>query len=372
MHISYEWRPNGGGTLDTNDLCYIRSAYKGATWTDIDGTNLGALPITHATSPKALATVASGSGLNNSAGLGVDTQGRVHISNLYYDGSSVWQYMHVWHDGTGWHNELATSFVTPPAFLPRPAVVCPANGRTYLIGHNFYDGWRGTLRMIDVTPGGTRSDFAIYDGDLRSSEVTFDSRALRDDNDLHMLITPASDTSPALLPEYWADDNWSTQYGAVLTIDLDQISLLQSGVAQRAKIRSVGTVAAVPDQTAITATAVAVVPTSLGVNTTPDMRKKTAVARLIVKAVVGATGTTLTVQTRTLQQDGGGGLVYGSTLTFTSASATTKATPWIPLPKGPINGYDAQLQVFAYKTGASTATIYSASIEYGYLAGPTD
>lgn len=372
IHVSGQWRPSGGGTTDTNDLFYFRSPDKGATWESVTGSAL-TLPITHATSPLVIDTPASGYGLNNSCGLGVDTQGRPHLANLITDGSGITQVLHAWHDGTTWQTETVTAWTkTGVQYVPRPQVICPANGRTYILARHFFNGWRASVRLIDVTPGGQRVDFPIADFDLRDSEVTFDSRALRGDNDLHLFLTPTNADASAVSGEYWHDDNWNAQWGAVLSVDLDQLPLLQGGIARRAGIKTVAGAGIAPDQASITATAVAVIPGSFGLSTPPEMRNKRAVARMIVKAAVSAASTTLTTQMRMLQQDGGGGLVYLGTLTFTSTTSLTKATPWIPIPNGPVNGYDAQVQGFAYKAGTGNGIIYSATIEYGYLAGPTD
>jgi hypothetical protein len=365
FHISYQWRPNGGSTADTNDLSYVRSTDKGETWESVVGAEV-VVPITHAGSPRVLAAT----GFQNSCGLSVDTDGHPHIVNFIDEGAVNWQVRHHYWDGAAWVHETVTKWTTTgTAWTPRPRIISAANGRTYVLVTYRYEGWAGKVWAIDVTPGTPRYKFPIADVDLRDSEVTFDSRAIQESNTLHLLVTPSSAT-PSFTENYWGDEQWSSQWAGVLSIDLDQMEAVANGAHARLRFRTVRTVGA-PQPTSVSDTSAAMLANTPIVNTDPEMRGKIVAARVVVQGLSTVAGTTVELDVRELENGvGGNGRTWGGITLINQGvndAGGTQATPWMPLQYGPRAGKDSQIALFGVKSGAGVGTLYVCTLEIGVL-----
>lgn len=382
LHLSMCWRPSGGDFNAANDLHYIVSGDKGATWTSVTGVAV-ALPLTHAnTDALVLDTAPTNSGIINMAGMDVDRDGRPHLAITLADGSAPDRNIHhVWWDGDSWQNEQVTDLRNTMAYAMRPnrpAVACTDDGRTLI----FYSTQQvsagatgvvparaaGTLRVIDATDGKRISDALVADLDGKEAEVTIDQRALRERGLIRMMLTVCQEeqTTPSL--EYWHEDNWSFQFAGILTIDADQVDDITTGAADVPRIRTVAQLSTPEGQTISSATQVQV-PNAQPIITPSSVRGRMVFARLNVRGLVSAGGTTLTVQINEVQQ-GGSSRQFGS-MQFTSTSSAIKSTPWMPLRYGPINGVDAMIRMFGQATGGGTGSV-SATLELGVLAGAND
>jgi hypothetical protein len=366
IHVSYQWRPLGGATVDTNDLSYVRSADKGVTWTTAAGVSLP-LPITHVSSPVVHPTI----GLQNSCGLAVDADGNPHIVNQKSEGFVNYQVRHYYWTGSAWVAEIVTKWTTTGvSWTPRPRIICTASGRTYVIVTYRWEGWAGKVWMIDVTPGSAKYRFPIANVDLRDAEVTFDARALRDQNVLHLLLTPASAT-PGFTADYWADGQWSQQWGGVLSIDLDQIEKVANGGAPRLQWRTISTIG-VPQPTSIAATGTAVLLPSVPLmNTVPEMFGKVVGVRWTMQGVVTNADTTATLTIRELENGSGGAgrFIEAGQLNTTDANpaSANQATPWLPLRHGPRNNKNSQVALHGVKVGTGNGTLYVGTLQLGVL-----
>ena len=365
IHISYQWRPNGGTTADTNDLSYVRSTDKGVSWQSVTGAAV-TVPITHAGSPRVLVAA----GFQNSCGLSVDTQGRPHIVNMIVPTTGPWQVVHHYWDGAVWvHDTVTTWTTTVVAWTPRPRIISAANGRTYILLTYRFEGWAGRVWMLDVTPGAPRNRFPVADVDLRDAEITFDSRALRETNTLHILLTPASAT-PSFTENYWGDEQWNKQWAGVLTVDLDQIETVANGGCSRLRWRAIASTAA-PQPTSVAATTAAMLTNMPLLNTSPELQGRVVAARVTVQGLATVAGTTVTLSVRELENGAGGnGRTWGGialTNTGVNDPGGNQSTPWMPLQYGPRAGKQAQLAMFGVKAGAGVGTLYVCTLELGVL-----
>lgn len=389
LHLVYCWRPGSSVDFNTNnDIHYMRSTDKGVTWKSIGGATV-TLPLLHGDNTALIInTPDTGSGILNQAGLDVDTLGRPHITFSWADGPDR-NVHHIWWDGAAWHNDQVTNLKNGMGWYGRPmrsSIACTDDGRTLI----FYSSMlispggagvvpaptAGTFRMIDVTDGGVR-DVPIAALDGREAEVTLDQRALRERGLIRMLLTACNGeetqtTADKTALEYWNDDNWSGQWVGVLTIDAAQVGALTRREVALNRIRTVAQIAVTEAQT-VTSTSQIQVPNVQPIVTPPELRGKQVFVRITGRASVSAGGTTLTLQCNEVQQNAlglaAGNRSFGS-LPFPNTTTNHRATPWMPLQYGPINGADAFIRLFGAATGGGTGTISSAVLELGVLDGP--
>lgn len=384
LHISGCWRPGAGNSVNANnDLHYMRSADKGATWTAIDGTAV-TMPLVHAnTNALVLDTAATNSGLINQAGMDIDREGRPHIAMHLATGSTPDRNLaHIYWDGDEWVTEQITNFSNGMGFNSRPMrpfVVCSEQGRTY-VGYSAPTFSQvstgvaappeaGSFRLIDVTTPGRPLDFPVARLDGREAEMTVDQRALREHNVIRTLLHACNGEQTNPSPEYHNDNNWSYQWGGVLTVDLLLIGQVARRAAKLPEIRTVAT-AACPEDTEVSATSLAVVAGVPALLTPADVRGKRVFARLSVRGRTSASDKTLTVVVREVQQ-GGSSRNFGQ-MTFAATSTSVKITPWMPLRFGPINGADAFVDILASITSGGTGTLSAMTLEIGVLDGPIE
>lgn len=236
LHLFYCWRTSS--TADSNqNICHIKSTDGGTTWKSMAGTTL-TLPVTFAASPVVRATPSTGSGLLNSGGADVDAAGHPHAAFHLYDEDGHTQINHVYHDGSAWQVVVATAFTYRQDLtgagnlgtgnivnveLSRPAVVCDAEGRTFVLyRHNIDQPSR--LILKDVTPGAVRlPEITLWGTHLRYAELTCDSQALRDRDELHVLVSPAGNPADPTGPRTL---NWDALQGWVLSGSMSQVAAL--------------------------------------------------------------------------------------------------------------------------------------------------
>jgi hypothetical protein len=391
LHLSYTWRPGTAGDFNANnDLHYMRSTDKGVTWKSIGGATV-TLPLLHADGTALiLDTAATNSGIINQAGMDVDTQGRPHIAISMADAGDR-NVHHIWWNGTAWVNEQITSLKNGMGWYSRPmraSIVCTDDGRTLI----FYSSMllqagsvgvvaaknSGTFRMVDVTDGAlVDSPIALLDG--KEAEVTIDQRALRDHGLIRMLLTACNGeqsqpTADKTALEYWHDDNWSGQWGGILTIDAAQVGSVSRREVALNRIRTVAQMT-VPENQVITSSSQVQIPNVQPLITQPELRGKQVFVRMSGRGSVSAGGTILTLQCNEVQQNAlgsaAGNRMFGS-LPFPNTTTNLRSTPWMPLQYGPVNGADAFIRFFAAAAGGGTGSLSSAVLELGVMDGPVE
>lgn len=237
IHLFFVWRSGSTGN-DNGDICHIKSTDEGTTWKDMAGNTI-TLPVVHGTSPLILDTAASGSGLLNAGGSAVDTKGRPHAGFFLYDAAGKTQAYHVWHNGSAWQIDRVTSWtyrldltVNVVDFVTaRPQIFCPQDGSTWmLLRHNVDKGGRYYLQ--DVTPDRVSAGTSLGERTLWKSptyylEAVIDDAALRDRNELHVLIVPTApvDTANADMQTVL----WQSVSGWVASVRVADFDTLASG-----------------------------------------------------------------------------------------------------------------------------------------------
>lgn len=228
LDFSFMWRETSGAETNRHGF-YVR--WTGSEWLRSDGTTQ-AMPVTHANC-EIILPLEQSTGLVNQTGMDIDLAGNPHIVWMFYDVGGKTQYYHQWHDGATWHIEQVTSFVdrvetiavvgTLQLIVARPAIVCAPTGRIFIIGRaRSTEGNRPLL--IDVTSPGNPST-VLFDMALSEWEPAFDTRSLRRDGILRMLVTDVE--SPAT-----AGTGYDRQWAGILGIDLGSAPLAD-GAAPR-------------------------------------------------------------------------------------------------------------------------------------------
>lgn len=198
LHVSGCFRGKGGAAAN-RDVWHMRSEDGGTTWRSAAGEPLD-LPLTHATAPLVVPTPPRGSGLVNQMGMDVDGAGRPHVSYFHYDDAGATQVALASWDGARWRSRdvapglshrMETDTPIVDASVARPQIACTADGDVWAVFRATHDGRRGRLSCIRCTPGRPLREIPLYDGDLGAWEPTLDSRALRERDELHLLLTPA-------------------------------------------------------------------------------------------------------------------------------------------------------------------------------------
>jgi len=222
IQVSGSWRSAGGQT--TNDIFYLKSLDGGVTWRKSTGVQY-TLPITHATIETILDTTPTGAGLLNQNGFDVDDDNLPHLAYFKYDANGYSNIFHLYHDGVSWIEKQVTTFTKINSMLEtdnqymnlsRPSIAA-VNNKVYIIYRMNYGELKGTVRMTEATPSLTQyPDFPILNLDTYDWEPTFDTVALKERKELHMIVTPATEANAIV-------DNWKEQYIGALSIDLNQM-----------------------------------------------------------------------------------------------------------------------------------------------------
>lgn len=338
LHLSWTWRVSGGANGHNTDLGYGYSDDGGVTWKKKNGVAY-TLPITRATTDKLLSTVSTGVGMLNSCGASVDKLGRYHTVMFRNDGSGNTQFHHIWidTDGTTVHDDTITNFAHAydseggvggviGMDYARPVVISTANGRTYCISRSQYDGLRGKVFAIDITPGVTSWPLIpIMQLDLHDWEPIIDVQALNDRDELHMICVPMKISGSASLAEFYDASLWKKQLGFVASYDLSRFAEVMSGKARLPRIQSIRQSSGPAATISTTATGSSVdLATGISVPVTPqDTRGRLLVGRMSVRGNINA-GTTAAALTTALTGTNND-LVYTSKVTGPTGNSITVA-----------------------------------------------
>jgi hypothetical protein len=187
-----------GGAAANRDVWHVVNDDGGATCRGAADEPLD-LPLTHATVPIVVSTVPHGSGLVNQMGMDVDAAGRPHVSYFHYDAAGATQVALASHDGDRWQtrdiarltHRMETETPILDASVARPQIACTADGNVWALFRATQDGRGGRLSCIRCTPELPLHELPLYEDDLGAWEPTLDSRALRERDELHLLLTPA-------------------------------------------------------------------------------------------------------------------------------------------------------------------------------------
>lgn len=345
--LSWTWRASlASNVSNLTDMSYMQSSDGGSTWHTAAGSTV-TLPVTHTSTPSIVAVaIADGSGMINTCGSDIDSNGLPHIASLRYDGSGNSQIKHTWFDGTSWHDDFATYDLTYAIgtavtyydqTIARPMVFCarsgPCAGRTYIVFRTPYNGRRGSIRCLDVTPVNNATpspcpEFSLCDLDLEAWEPSFDTSALNLRNELHMLITPCGSSIGGIYAaEYFAVDNWNPQWGGVLSLDLHQFQAVSAGIAKLPRIHTVDSmsISAALTFTATTGADAAGMPEIMLSPKGRFGRIMVASWQARVNLVAGSTSGTWQ-----LEENDGTNLRHFGTISPTTSSLTYDL-PWMPL-----------------------------------------
>ena len=229
LHLSGCFRGKGGAAAN-RDVWHAVSDDGGSTWRSADG-RLLELPLTHETVPIVVPTPPRGSGLVNQMGAAVGAAGRPHVSYFHYDASGATQVALASWDGERWHSRdiapglthrMETDTPIVDATVARPQIACTADGNVWAVFRATHDGRGGRVSCIRCTPGLPLRELPLYDGDLGAWEPTLDSRALRERDELHLLLTPAP---PYPVGKVGAlDSAWAERPIGVLTVRGEELA----------------------------------------------------------------------------------------------------------------------------------------------------
>jgi hypothetical protein len=228
IHLSGCFRGKGGAAAN-RDVWHAAGDDGGATWRSAAGEALE-LPLTHETAPIVVPTPPHGSGLVNQMGMDVDTDGRPHVSYFHYDEAGATQVALASWDGARWHSRdlarlthrMETDTPIVDASVARPQIACTADGNVWAVFRAMHDGHGGWLSCIRCTPGLPLHELPLYEGDLGTWEPTLDSRALRERDELHLLLTPAP---PYPVGEVGPiDAAWEDRAIGVLTVRAEELA----------------------------------------------------------------------------------------------------------------------------------------------------
>ena len=293
-------------------------------------------------------------------------------STWLYDAAGNTQVQHVWHDGTTWHVDqvtdhtrridLAVSTIDLP--LSRAQVVCGPTGNTLIVYRCNYDGRRGTVRAIDVTPGAVRAEFPIARLDLHEWEQSFDAGAQRDRGELHMLLVPLTGNGPARSGV--GADCWTTQFAAVLTVDLTAAEALRAEAVRLPSLRVVAGQAGPPVGFTVTATT----PTDLGHGAVmvPEDAGRVFFARALTRPRGLAADVTTTVQIRSQREFPAWTQRFFGSATVIGTTAGYRATPWVPVVGFGLTPDDrGWVQLFAHRSGSTSGQVTIATLEVAVL-----
>lgn len=372
LHLFFTWR--GTGNADTNnDFGYVK--VNAAAGTAMKSTGAAqTVPITHANSETIIDTAATGSGIINQQGADIDAEGRPHAITWLYDGAGKTQLRHVWHDGAAWHNDQVTQLtqridlnvLTFQPSLSRAALVCPAQGGTFVVYRASFDGKAGSVRAIDVTPGRVTTEFKLLELETYDWEPTFDTQAARERNELVMLVIPLAGNYTSTTSAPWNGvDSWSNQVALHTVIDLEQIDAFKAGTVQLPRLAQHFARTGPNAGVTITATTPTDFGFGVGVIDAPD-------ALLFARLAVRATGTSgnAYVQLRRALEPPVLTTTLAPTLTLATANGYA-SSPWVPIPEFNVSGGRGFIGAYAYKDAAANANVSAVTLEVARLVGLT-
>lgn len=370
------WRE--GGAADTNSgYTFIESADLGATFQRADGA-AQTMPMTHANSVNII-TLTTGSGMVNQSGGAYNEEGHPRSSIMFYDADGNTQYDVVRWDGNTWEQKQITQFTTRVETLGlttlnlttgRPNMFCVGN-RDYIVGRSADNGMNGAPFIIDATEGADHRPVKLVDMDLAGwepSAIDLGGLAL---GKLNLLVTPIDTASDS-------ETNWDSQWGGVVSLDLEQIAAFMSGMAKTPTIRTVDSFgnnleAVVPVTTAGIEQAIAATVLAYGLISRRSYGKGAQMfARLTLRVQFASGTTSATMFLRETPTAGSLPVRDLCRLVLPSTSFTgIRQTPWEPL-SSPYTetdgvGRDARLIPRIVADNAAGLTISGWRIDIGVL-----
>ena len=369
IHIMLVWRGTGNANTN-NDICYVKSSDEGITWKKYDGTTY-TLPITHSTVEVVVDTDATGSGLVNQCGFEVGTDGVPHGAFWLYDTNGYTQMHHVYHNDTEWVNEQVTNWTyrletnvgVLGGQLSRPSVVVTTDNRVFFVYRNSIEN-KGSIRMMEVTPGNKRVDFPILNLDLYDYEFTFDTECMKKDNILSAIISPCNSYSTST-PTYYNANNWNKQINGLLNINMSSINDLikQKVKLPCMKLMTGSNFTAAENTTSTTFAAMSsplVANYNNGIIYNDSFKGKRLFYRLTARAnQVSGTGFVIGIAE----------VIAGTAaqlLPFSETGNALKSTPWIPLKSTPDNT-SFFLLLYGIVAASSEGRVTLSNIELAYL-----
>lgn len=365
MHMSFVWRDTGFANT-TRDVGYIKSDDGGTTWKNAAGVTQ-TLPITFDTSPTVFSTPATDSGLLNTQ-LTVTLDGVVHIDFLYYDANGASNVMHLWLDGTGWHNEfvtfgkarMATNVGILDSSVGRAGIVSYKN-EVYAIWRSSMDGKGGQIRAIDISKPGSPFEFPISEIDVGAQEpVLWDDGAIQNSGVVKFLLTTQPPGGQA------GGANYGSQWAAIFEMQLNRLKYVGSLQAGRAKVIPIATFS-IPSSTVTVASAAAVpgVPNWI---ISPALAGQTVLIRLRhrIRSTTGATAGGVGTWAVSQYDSGGGNLTDRIRVLVSTTGAVLLDTPWVPLDMTKLTT-GGWLELRAFWTPASGDTTHGTNLTIGQL-----
>jgi hypothetical protein len=369
LHLFWNWRTLAGGGDANHNLNYMKVTGLGIGQT-LSATKSTGVTQTIPPTPsncEVVIAIPDGSGMTNTTGACVDSDGHPHTVITKDDSSSFSQYVHVWHNGTSWQQQTLTQFTTDVDWvsassrkLCRPALAAYA-GRVLMIYRTRLEGKQEALWMADITNGPIRSEYPICRIDIGDESPTYDTRALRDSGQLNMLLTIQNGDIGS---QNLAAPAMSVGYGGILSVNLLQAGKLNAGTARVPGLRTIAYDRPAVGTAGFTITATTQTGLPDGFVPLPWSAGVRAFVRFNVRMKVNTSGDTVNVR---LVQDGVSFTTRTIALATTGSTAYTFIqTPWMPLDPTP-NPTWLTLSAAVTTSTAGTATLQMGSVEIAIL-----
>lgn len=378
IHIFWTWREGSATTAEyQEDFYHAYSDDDGVTWKQLSDGSTITHPIGKAetkgrifnSGQPPVGDAGSWNILNN-GGACVDIYGRPHA--IVYMGKSgarstqvLW---HIYWDGTAWVTNQLGDFTNGAS---RAAIFATRDGGVWGLYQNDYYEHRGTIRLVDLDPYSSTYETLTFpiagpNLDLFSWGPSFDTEAIWSLNELHIPITPQSNGPSA--SSYQHASNWNSQWGGVLTIDLNQLDKFVAGTAQLPGIEILGTVAASGPNITVLQTS----PGDIGVGqfavTAAYQAQSQVFGRLRAKGSrVGSNSCSVQM----LEQTISGTTSSLGRVEFNSTTVDDAETPWVPL-RTVTGNTTGHLGLEAWVGASTIGTVSEVTVDVGRWTLPRE
>jgi hypothetical protein len=209
LHMTWCWRATSDGNTN-HDLMYAYSDDHGSTWRNNSGSMIGTTGSNPVSPSKdcRVWTIGQQTGLINSEGMIIDSQGRVHVISRENVNGTNYQ-MHYWRDTSGTWHRVNTNIATK-VWDNRSTIAYDASGNVY-----------GILPHIQIASASVSSNYTDWrvvnssdDGRFFHSEPLIDYFALRAANELYVFVqagTTGSTSSNVYALKYRLNTSGSVQ-----------------------------------------------------------------------------------------------------------------------------------------------------------------
>lgn len=234
MHISYVWRTvsikkDNVSFINNIGIDYTRSPNNGIDFYTINNVKQ-TLPITLTNSERVWA-IPLASNLINQTSMAVDSSGNPHITYYSNDSSGIPQYMHLWHDGNKWNNNVISNRTdrfdlsgrgTLRLPISRPEIVIDTTNTVYVIFRADYTDDK--MSAVALYPPEYRYEpeniKTIWPDSLGNAEPIIDRLYWQQTNKLTMLIQYNNEPG--------GDRKRGFEQESIYLIDCDLISLFRN------------------------------------------------------------------------------------------------------------------------------------------------